>query len=97
MVLVPLKVVDMSCLVESCRMHFFTIICESPQAHLHSVGMLQFMSDINHLSLPTPLYSVLASTILPTTLLFLTLFFRSYLRLIGPFNFISLYESLLQP
>ena len=27
---------------------------------------------------------------------FLTLFFRSYLRLLGPFNYISLYESLLQ-
>ena len=76
--------------VESCRMHFFTIICESPQAHLHSVELLRFMSDINHLSLPTPFYSVLASSfvflsfqlyfissILPTTLLFLTLFFRS--------------------
>ena len=96
--------------VESCRMHFFTIICESPKAHLHSMGILQFMSDINHLSLPTPFYSILASSfvflsfqlyfissILPTTLLFLTLFFRSYPRLIGPFNFISLYESLLQP
>ena len=35
--------------------------------------------------------------ILPTTLRFLTLFFRSCFCLIGPFNSISLYESLLQP
>ena len=31
------------------------------------------------------------------TLCFLTLFFRSYPRLIGLFNYMSLYESLLQP
>ena len=35
--------------------------------------------------------------ILPTTLHFLTLFFLSYFCVIGPFNCISLYESLLQP
>ena len=35
--------------------------------------------------------------ILPTTLRVLTLFFRSYLCLIGPFNYMPLYESLLQP
>ena len=35
--------------------------------------------------------------ILSTTLRFLTLFFRSYLCLISAFNYISLYESLLQP
>ena len=34
---------------------------------------------------------------LPTTLRFLTLFFRSYFCFIGPFNYISLYEGLLQP
>ena len=32
-----------------------------PRAHLHVVGMLRFMSDINHLSLPTPFYFVLLS------------------------------------
>ena len=30
-------------------------------AHLHVVGMLRFMSDINQPSLPTPCYSVLVS------------------------------------
>ena len=35
--------------------------------------------------------------ILPTTLRFLTQFLRSYFCLIGPFNYISLYEGLLQP
>ena len=34
---------------------------QSPWPHLHVVGMLQFMSDINKLSLPTPFYSVLMS------------------------------------
>ena len=34
---------------------------KSPRAHLHVVGMLQFMPDINQLSLPTPFYSVLVS------------------------------------
>ena len=34
---------------------------ESPWAHLHVVGMLQFMSNINQLSLPTPFYSLLVS------------------------------------
>ena len=32
-----------------------------PWAHLHVVGMLQFMSDVNQPSLPTPFCSVLAS------------------------------------
>ena len=31
----------------------------SPRAHLHVVGMLRFMFDINQPSLPTPFYSVL--------------------------------------
>ena len=35
--------------------------------------------------------------ILPTTLRLLTLFFWSYLCFIVPFNYVSLYESLLQP
>ena len=82
----------------------------SPRAHLHVVGMLRFMSEIKQPSLPTPFHSVFASisvlwpfqlyfipSILPTTLLFVTMFSRSYLCLIGPFNFMSLYESLLQP
>ena len=33
----------------------------SPRAHLHVVGMLRVMSDINQPSLPTPFYSVLVS------------------------------------
>ena len=33
----------------------------SPRAHLHVVGMLRFMSDINQPNLPTPFYSVLVS------------------------------------
>ena len=33
----------------------------SPRAHLHVVGMLRFVSDINHQSLPTPFDSVLVS------------------------------------
>ena len=61
------------------------------------------VKDINQPSLPTPFYSDLVSISLlwpfqlyfiplniPTTLRFLTLFFRSYLCLIGPFNSISL-------
>ena len=59
----------------------------SPWAHLRVVGMLQFMSDISQPSLPTSFYSVLVSvylfmalstilTTLPTTVHFLTLFFR---------------------
>ena len=33
----------------------------SPLAHLHVMGTLRFMSDINQPSLPTPFYSVLVS------------------------------------
>ena len=33
----------------------------SPRAHLHVVGMIRFVSDINQPSLPTPFYSVLMS------------------------------------
>ena len=64
--------------------------------------------DINQPRLPIPFHYVLVSVsgfmalstcipfILPTTLDFLSLFFRSYFCLIGPFHYISLYESLLQ-
>ena len=38
---------------------FILSIHKSPRVHLHVAGMLWFMSDINQLSLPTPLYSVL--------------------------------------
>ena len=38
-----------------------SLLFESPLAHLHIVGMLQFMSDKNQPSLPTPFYSVLKS------------------------------------
>ena len=68
-----------------------------------------YVFDINQPSFPTPFYSVLVSIsvfmalstvfhsiILPTTLRFLTLFFRSHFCLLGPFNYISLYESLFQ-
>ena len=69
-----------------------------------------YVSDINQPSLPTPFYSVLVSISVfmslstvfhsinsPNTLRFLTLYFRSYFCLIGPFNNVSFYESLLQP
>ena len=42
--------------------------CESPRAHLHAVGMLRFMSDINQPSLPAPFYSVLLSVFVFITL-----------------------------
>ena len=85
-------------------------------AHLHVLGMLQFMFFyVNQPSLPTPFYSVLVSvsvfmalstifhsmnspdTVLKVMKIFLTQFFQSYFCLIGPFNYIPLYESLLQP
>ena len=69
-----------------------------------------YVFDINQPSLPTPFILFLClflslrpfqlyfiPYILPTTLRFLTLFLRSYFCLIGPFNYISLYESLHQP
>ena len=72
---------------------------QSPRAHLQVVWMLGFVSfDINQSSLPTQFYSALGvcfclyfqlyfvPQILPTTLRFLTLFFRSYFCLIIPFN-----------
>ena len=36
------------------RQHRHHLHHQSPWAHLHVVGMLRFMSDINQLSLPTP-------------------------------------------
>ena len=42
-----------------CCPQSFTLHKESPQAHLHMVGMLWF--DINQPSLPTPFYTVLVS------------------------------------
>ena len=63
-----------------------------------------YVFDINHPSLSIPFYSVLEalSTVFdsinsPTTLRFPALFFRSYLCLIGSFDFISFNESLPQP
>ena len=39
-----------------------TLLCvESQRAHLHVVGMLRFMSDINQPNFPTRFYSVLVS------------------------------------
>ena len=86
------------------------LLLKSPQAHhLHVVGMLQFMSDINQRSLCTPFSTVLASV---SVFMALAAVFHSTnspdnspfsdsvlpvlsLCLIGPFNFMSLYESLL--
>ena len=42
-------------------MSVFVLFWCSPWAHLHVVGMLQFMFDINQPSLPTPFYSVLVN------------------------------------
>ena len=69
-----------------------------------------YVSDINRPSLPTPdiLFLCLFLSLWPfqlyftpltllITLRFLTLFFRSYFCLIGPFNYMSLYERFLQP
>ena len=39
----------------------FTSLQRSPRAHLHVVGMLQFMFLTKPMSLPTPFYSVLVS------------------------------------
>ena len=67
--------------------------------------------DINQLSFPSPFCSVLISVSVFIALstvshsinspdnspLFFTLFFHSSFWLIGPFNYITVYESLLQP
>ena len=87
------------------------IIKGSPRAHLDVVGMLRFMflTYTNRacpplfilifclfLSLwPFPLY--FTPWILSTTLHFLTLFFRSYFCLVGPFNYISLMKVSFSP
>ena len=47
------EVEDLLCGAPSCS--------EVPRAHLHVVGMLRFMFDINQPSLPTPFNSVLVS------------------------------------
>ena len=67
---------------------------------LLDLSLLWRMCLCNHLFLSVwsfQLYFI--PWILPTTLRFLALFFRSCLSLIGPFNHVglSLYESLLQP
>ena len=80
------------------------VVDESPRSHLHVVF------DINQPSLPTafdlflclflslcPFQLYFVTGILPKSLRRLTLFFQSYFRLVGPFNYIPLYESLPQP
>ena len=55
-------------------------LTESPRAHLHVVGMLRFMSDINQPSVPTPFF----------------FFFKFcscvHICLCGPFNYISFHK-----
>ena len=82
-------------------------------AHIHVVGMLRFVSNINQPSLPTPFYSVLVSF---SVFMALSTVFHSInspnkcpfshsalpvlfclIQVIGPFNYISLSERLLQP
>ena len=84
-------------------------ITEPPRAYLHVVGMLRFVSKAwTNRACPLlfvllfclflsfwPFQMYFIPYILPTTLRFLTLFCRSYLYLIVPFNCISLYEKLL--
>ena len=87
------------------------ILFSVPGTHFQVMGILRFMSGMNQQSLPIPFFLLLLylflslcpfqlysiPKILPTTLRFLTLFFRSYFCLIGPFNYICHHESLLQP
>ena len=81
-----------------------------PRARLHVVGMLQFMSLINQPTLPTSFYSVLVSVSVFMTLSTAfhstdspdkSLLSHSVLPVLfyltGPFNYISLFESLSQP
>ena len=68
-----------------------------------------YVFDINQPSLSTPFYSVLVSISVFVALSTVfrsinspdnsasSLFFKSYFCLIGPFNYILFYESLLQP
>ena len=86
-----------------------SLVSLSPGAHLHVVGILQFMFlTYTNRACPLlfnlflclflslwPFHLYFIPQILPTSLRFLTLFSQSYLCLIGPFNYISLYESLL--
>ena len=83
----------------------------SLRAHLHVLEVLWVsFKDTNQPSLPTPFYSVVVSVSIFITLL--TVFHRRnfpdnsphshsalpvYFGRIGPFNYISLYERLLQP
>ena len=74
-------------------------------------NVIVYAFDISYLSLPTPFYYVLVSVSVFIALSTVfqsinspdnspfshTLFFWSHLCLTGPFNYISLYESLLQP
>ena len=87
------------------------VISQILWAQLHIVRMLRFMPDINQPSLPTPFYSVLVSISVFMALLIVfhstnsphnspfssSVFFLFYLCLIGPFNYIAFYKSLLQP
>ena len=92
-------------------MSMMLITLMSPRAHLHVVGMLGFMSD-KLTELADFVFVLFCSCVyfylcgpfncisfhkFSRQLRFLTLFFRPNLRLIGPFNYISLSESLLQP
>ena len=92
-----------------CPTHKWSATCHSsPQAHLHMVGMFGFMfaTELAHSVLfSSPVCSCLYG---PFNCIsfpkfsrqlssFLTLFFKSYFCLIGPFNYLPLYESLLQP
>ena len=76
---------------------FFSINVVSTGSPSHGGDVAVYVFDISQPSLPTPFYSVLMSVsvfmalstvfyaiISPETLRFLTLFFRSYLCLIGP-------------
>ena len=80
----------------------------SPRAHLHVVGMLRIVSltytnrtcpllllcFLLSISLLRPFHLYFIPQILLTTLRILTLFSPSYFCLIGPFNYISLSNSL---
>ena len=48
-------------MVSCCCCCCLFVCCWSPRGHLHVVGMLRNMSDINQPSLPTPFYSALVS------------------------------------
>ena len=50
------------------------LLCEFPQAHLHVVGMLRFMSGFDQPSLSTPFHSIFVSV---SVLMALSTVFRS--------------------